>query len=133
MSWIPKMTEAPGGGEVQAVKRTARGDVPVWFCPECGREIWGFRVADHHCGGPAPVKPKPLTFADLPCIHRGLTFARVTVEACDCKIEVRCCGKKSFCTVNPVDTTVNNIVPTSCCNCDQIKPPPTYGNASDAV
>lgn len=131
MNWQPKMIEGPGGGEVQAVKHTPQGDMPMYFCPVCTSEIWGLRLAPHNCNGTPPAKPK--TFAELPCIHRGLTFTRITVEACDCKIDVKCCGKKSFCTANPVEATVNNIVPAACRDCDQIEPPPSFGNASAAV
>ncbi len=131
MSWQPKMIEGPGGGEVQAVKKTARGDMPWYICPVCKAETWGLNVAPHNCTG-TPVE-KPKTFADLPCVHRGLTFTTITVEACDCKIQVKCCGKKSFCTANRVEATVNNIVPAACCDCDQIEPPPSQGNASAAV
>lgn len=130
-TWQPKMVEGPGGQEVRATKTTALGVLPMWHCPECGQEIWGHRVGSHNCKGvPQPPPARP-SFNDFPCEHRGLVYGMLPVVGCECRTQVRCCGKHSFCVAEPVEATVNSVLPMLCSDCPDVRPPQTWAPPAD--
>lgn len=99
---------------------------PIWVCPQCGARVAGYVVAFHGCGS-EPAKPsKRTTFADYPCVHRGVAMASIEVPGCGCKTAVKACGKFALCAAEKVTGTINNIIPKFCGECDKIQAPSVW-------
>lgn len=106
------MTPEPGW---KFTGKNTKDGRPIWACRVCNARIWGWRVADHSCLGTPAAKPKA---AEVPCKHRGLVYAKINDVSCGCKATVFSCSVHAFCTISPINGTIQNIIPKCCIECD---------------
>lgn len=89
---------------------------PIWKCPDCGRRIWGHRVAPHTCNGKAPEPPA--TAATVPCRFRGDVYTSIKVSSC-CKSAVFRCGQEddALCVIKEKGLVLNGKELRCCLSC----------------